>query len=82
MIGGVFDGDVEGLEGVLELIVLNEGHGLFLMETGMFWIGLEECFYDFNRLLNIADGNERLDKSDAFEEERGLGTEVFFCHLK
>jgi hypothetical protein len=69
LVGGISYRDVEGLEGVLELVVLDESHGLFLMETGVFWIGLEERFYNFDRLLDITDGYERLDKGDAFEEE-------------
>jgi hypothetical protein len=44
-------------------------------------VGLKEGINNFDGLVHIADGNEGLNESDAFKEERGLELKVFFCHL-
>jgi hypothetical protein len=43
-------------------------------------VGLKKGINNFDGLVDIADGNERLNESDAFKEERGLGLKVFFRH--
>ena len=46
----------------------------------MLGVGLKEGINNFDGLVHVADGNEGLDESDAFKEESGLGSNVFFRH--
>lgn len=46
----------------------------------MLGVGLKEGINNFDGLVHVTDGNEGLNESDAFKEEGGLGSKVFFCH--
>jgi hypothetical protein len=50
------------------------------MESWVFGVGFKEGINNFDGLVKVADGNKGLDESDAFKEEGGLGSKVFFCH--
>ena len=48
MILGVLDGDIKRFDSIVELVILDKSHGLFLMESRMFGIGLNQCVYNFD----------------------------------